>query len=284
MSENFKRYCYDILPCLKVHSTFGYTEKRLKHYHYDTNFIIDYFKKNSGSIVIQGSIYKLSEGDVIILNPDQLHLCQIDENKQGERISIHIGKEILDGFECDANEFFRVFYGHGNIIPCALVKKMGIDSVIEKITEFSQKNDKSSAVLARCKTLELVSLIEKAMEAYRPIQEDCVENTKLQDILYYINHNYREDITLATVSEKFYYSKYHICMLFKTRIGMSVTDYITLRRIHYINDLINKGVPIAQASTMGGFHNYSNFYRLYKKHMNITPLEYKQKIKQEKMV
>lgn len=277
MTKKFKRNIYDILPCLKVTHKSGYVYMGIKQYHYDPDLIIDYFKKARGDIVIQGGVYKLCDGDIVVLSPDKLHFCQLEEEQQGERITLHINKGLLYGFDCNADEFFKVFYGNRNIIPAGIVKEFGLDVIIENIVELAQSENNNIKILARCKAIELVNVIDKATKVYESKQYDSIENPRLKEILYYINHNFTEDITLTSISEKFFYSKYHICMLFKKYIGISLTDYVIIRRIHYVNDLISKGTPIAQASVMAGFNNYSNFYRLYKKHMKITPLEYKQK-------
>jgi AraC-like DNA-binding protein len=55
-------------------------------------------------------------------------------------------------------------------------------------------------------------------------------------------------------------------------------DYLALRRIHLVNDLIRRGDPITEACFTAGFKNYSNFFRLYKKHTGLTPQEFKNSI------
>ena len=45
-----------------------------------------------------------------------------------------------------------------------------------------------------------------------------------------------------------------------------------------VNDLIRRGDPVTDACFASGFKNYSNFFRLYKKHTGMTPQEFKNSI------
>ena len=44
------------------------------------------------------------------------------------------------------------------------------------------------------------------------------------------------------------------------------------------NNALSDHVSLETAAYSVGFTNYSNFYRLYKKYMGLTPLEFKQQM------
>ena len=89
---------------------------------------------------------------------------------------------------------------------------------------------------------------------------------------------YDDDLSLSEIADRFYHSKYHVCHLFREQVGVTLGDYLVLRRIHLVNDLIRRGDPVTEACFAAGFKNYSNFFRLYKKHTGMTPLEFKNSI------
>jgi len=70
----------------------------------------------------------------------------------------------------------------------------------------------------------------------------------------------------------------YLSHLFKDRVGMSLWNYVILRRLHRFNDLLQNGCSIEQACYEVGFQNYANFFRLYKKHMGLTPTQYKKQL------
>ena len=93
----------------------------------------------------------------------------------------------------------------------------------------------------------------------------------------YIKENLSEELSCKKVAEYVYLSESRFSHLFKKHVGVSLWNYVIYKRLNYFNDLICQDYSINEACLMSGFQNYSNFFRLYKKHMNITPSEFKQK-------
>ena len=49
-------------------------------YHHSINLIFIFFIRGKGNINIEGASYEFNEGDVIMLNPSEFFLCNIDNN------------------------------------------------------------------------------------------------------------------------------------------------------------------------------------------------------------
>ncbi len=72
--------------------------------------------------------------------------------------------------------------------------------------------------------------------------------------------------------------KSYMSHLFKEHVGIPIWSYVIFRRISFFNGLVRDGIAIDEASRTAGFNHYSNFFILYKKHMGITPMEYKRQL------
>ncbi len=282
MRENLQRICYDDHPFCRVHHTMGYADGSvwIRQFHYDTDLIVDYFPRGRGELRIEGRVYPFSAGDMILLNPSELHLCTITEDEPFERITLHISEQILDGFDCDRRTFFAAFYererGVGNLLRAEHLQRAGMDHLMDAILSYAKGSEAAAPILLRCKAIELLAAINETIDRQAPSESSPpIENELILEILQYLNTHYREEISLSDVAASVYHSKYHVCHLFKEYIGISMHDYITLRRIHLVNDRIRRGHAIADACYSAGFHNYSNFFRLYKKHMGMTPHQFK---------
>ena len=97
------------------------------------------------------------------------------------------------------------------------------------------------------------------------------------DSSYRIHHVYGlciGDIDCEIIAKVFRQSKYHISRKFKEITGVSLWEYVIKRRLLHFNDLIRKNHTIENACFESGFNNYSNFFRLYKKHFGISPTEF----------
>ena len=282
MQENFTRLCYDGDPACRVHHTVGRAEDYalMSQFHYDTAINLLLFLRGNGEIRIEGRLYTFGEGDMIILSPSELHRSTIADDVVFERISLHISENILNGFGVDGSSVFTAFYerprGVGNIIRADRLREIGGDVLMKDVLSYASGSGSSDPILLRCKTIELLSVINEALDLIEPTDEmPGIENELVLEILQYLNTHYCEDISLSDVANRFYHSKYHICHLFREQVGVTVHDYLVLRRIRLVNDLICQGIPASEACYKAGFGNYSNFFRLYKKHTGMTPAQYK---------
>ncbi len=285
MQKSLQRNCYDENPTCRVHHTMGYADGSvwIRQFHYDTDLVIDYFPQGHGEIRIEGRLYSFSAGDVILLSPTELHLCTIAEDTPFERITLHISEEILDALGGSRKDFFSAFYGRergvGNHLCAEHAKLRGIDRLLFDILTYAKGERSADSVLLRCKTIELLAILGELVDEQAPSDESPrIENGLVLEILQYLNAHYCEPISLSDVAAAFYHSKYHICHLFREHVGLSIHDYVALRRIHLVNDKIRKGNSIADACYSAGFHNYSNFFRLYKKYTGFSPQQFKQSL------
>ena len=57
-----------------------------------------------------------------------------------------------------------------------------------------------------------------------------ISNPKVNDVIFYINQNLCENLTLDTLSARFYISKYYLTRLFKQYTGLTLHQYILRKR------------------------------------------------------
>lgn len=290
MSKALQRHCYDEIPACRVHHTSGYADGSvwIRQFHYDTDLVIDYFPQGRGEIRIEGRRYSFSAGDLILLSPSELHLCTIAEDTPFERITIHVSEELLYPFGTDHRDFFSAFYGRergvGNLLRAERIKEYRLDRLLSEILSCAKGEHPTDTVLLRCKTIELLAAMGELVDEQAPSDESPrIENALILEILQYLNAHYCEPLSLSDVAADFYHSKYHVCHLFREHVGISIHDYVTIRRIHLVNDKIRKGHSVADACYSAGFHNYSNFFRLYKKHTGLTPQQFKQSLSEKQV-
>lgn len=286
MDGNYKKECYDSNPHFKIHYTHGVlgTDSTLKFLHYDKDLIIEYYRKGEATIHIEGNLYNINEGDVVFLNPDELHVSTKKDNCYMEKIVLHISESLLERFGGDRTVFFDTIAkkqkGMGNLIPADMVQQLGINEKLNQCLSYAQQNTLEAQVLLGCKIIELLAQLSKLVESSANTNlYPTSSNQAVNQMIDYINRHYTEDITLDILAKKFHFSKYYISHLFKDYVGVSPYDYLIIRRLYICNDLIRGKHTIREACFLVGFHNYSNFYRLYKKHLKITPQQFKEQIK-----
>lgn len=250
-----------------------------KYMHYDSSLTLTYFVSCKGKIKIEGNSFEINDGDIVIMNPQQVHSLSVEDGSLYERYSIYLDEEIFAAFPFESKQLFDAFYKAGaNLIPEKAVSQNGLDKIIEQIFSLAATQDNTSKILITCRIAELLFALNNAVVPISEAEQYVSENPTVKKVLHYINEHFKEDVSLESIAERFYLSKYRLEHIFKESVGVSLWEYVIIRRLIYVNILIKEKLGISEAAYEAGFCNYSNFYRLYKKHMNMTPQQYKKQL------
>lgn len=283
MNSNYKKILYDHRQGFSLHHTVGPEAgaSTLDYLHCNIRNMLIWFIRGTGSIKVEGRHYEIQEGDIILLSPHELYHCSVDSEAYHERIVLYIDESILDSFPYDIEEVFDAFNkrdkGTGNLIPSEIVCRASIDATLTSLLKLFQAPTPTSKLLSLCKVLELLIQL-KEVAAPSEQKQLSHDSSLIDEILVYINQHYKDDINITEIAEKFGIHKSYLSHLFTQNVGMSLWNYVILRRINAFNDLLRKGLSIEEASYQVGFQNYSNFFRLYKKHTGMTPMQFKKQL------
>ena len=252
----------------------------LTTYHASSKLIFCYYAKCGGEIIIDGSKHKISDGDLFIMKPSEFFRHIIDNNSFHERIALSTTVQILKNFPPDYSDVLLPFYdrknGTKNCIPCEIVKAEGLSDMFHELLTLSKSETNSDKLLSLAKVIQILSTISKIIANNFPrTTNNSVGNAMVNDIMKYLNANYTKDISITDVTKNFNMDRSYLSKIFKEQTGMSMWEYVILRRIYLFNYLITDNVSLEETAYKVGFKNYSNFYRLYKKYMQITPIEFK---------
>ena len=103
-------------------------------------------------------------------------------------------------------------------------------------------------------------------------------DTLIDNINLFIKANYREDLTLNQVADKFYISPNYLSQLFKKRNNISFVDYIQKLRIEEAKrHLKTTNMKVRDIARKVGYNNSSYFINVFKKNVGLTPSEYRKK-------
>ena len=283
MNSNYKKIIYEHRQGFSLHHTVGPEAgaSTLDYLHCNFRNMLIWFIRGTGSIKVEGKHYDIREGDIVLLSPNELYHCTVDSNSYHERIVLYVDESILDGFPCDTDGIFDAFTkrekGSGNLIAAQSVRAVNADKTLTSLLMLFQAPTTTGKLLSLCKVIELLIQLK---EVTVPSDQDPVthDSTLIDNILVYINQHYKEDINVSGISEVFNIHKSYLSHIFTRRVGMSLWNYVILRRLHAFNDLLRKGLSIEEAAYQVGFQNYSNFFRLYKKHTGMTPMQFKKQL------
>jgi two-component system response regulator YesN len=92
----------------------------------------------------------------------------------------------------------------------------------------------------------------------------------------YIAKNFKENITLDSVSKNIFVSPYYLSHLFRDELGITFSDYVNSKRIEEAKRLLGeKYYDTETLCEMVGFNNTNYFIKIFKKYTGATPSKYK---------
>ncbi|WP_372663215.1 response regulator [Cohnella sp.] len=190
---------------------------------------------------------------------------------------------VLQAYEKLA-EFLDTVYPEG--IDMAMSDKIK-DDFVQLLQEFMTENqdtyihsDPSPAVGAEGKNnpLRFLSLIyAEAIEKIEGLRKGKTRLV-LSEVVSYIDRHYADPISLETIAQLIFVSKEHLSRAFKLTTGENITDYIIRKRMDKAKELLSiPDMSIKHAAQMAGYPELAYFHRVFKKHVGVTPGEYKSK-------
>lgn len=101
----------------------------------------------------------------------------------------------------------------------------------------------------------------------------------VQNILAYIDENYKNKIMLADLAEELHYSERYISQKFQKVVGTTVIEYLNRYRIQKALAFIReKTVPLSEIGWEVGIGEYKYFNHVFKKYIGYSAKEYQQSL------
>lgn len=252
------------------------------HYH-DFDKIIVFWSGNV-NYMIEGKSYLLQPGDIILVNRNDIHRPTIDFSLPYERSIFYISPDFLEEYKSEEYDphfcFVRAAEEKSYCIRVPELLHTQLGQTLLRLLESRTKEAYGSRLHTEILFLEFLIFLNRVSrkeEGNKNIRPAAVYNQKVEDLLSYINGHLFEPITIETLSEKFYISKYHMMRLFKNETGYTIHQYITQKRILLAKEKLLNGVPVTRAGLECGFQDYSTFLRAFQNYMKKTPTEFLEK-------
>ena len=106
-------------------------------------------------------------------------------------------------------------------------------------------------------------------------QQEGLAHSLPGGIIEFINRDPAAVTGVDVLEEKFGYSRSYLNRTFRQSTGVSIWEYVILKRLTCARAAIRAGTPAAIAARDVGYSDYSSFYRQYRKRFGCTPEEEK---------
>lgn len=246
---------------------FYYQLDSVAHSHEDIELL--YVLYGSVELSAEGKLYSLAPGDILVINPYELHYSSLSAELLVCRFMISyqtmckLLKKDKVSFSCGPGDKGKSAYGR-------------LKTIIERILAQSVSEDSPELSLVALNYQLAEEMAAGFLVADGGEEKEHSEDHRMEAIMEYIRANYREPITLMSLSEAVYLSNAYLSKYIKKQFNMNYKDLLNSVRLnHAIEDLTHSGEPIMKIAMDNGFASASAFNRIFKNTFGVMPSEYR---------
>ncbi len=236
-----------------------------RHFHpfYEFYFLC----KGKVDYLVDGSIYSVREGDVVVIPPNTLHKSIALNNSARKRILLYLNQNCLGG------EFlkYQAFLSSGVF---HLGSNDGVKTILMcLLSEF--ENEKSELMIK-----SLLHVFLTLLTRCQDVEREDVKNTRVNDaiqkVINYIHNEYSANITLSSAAAFSFMNEAYLSRVFKKQTGFTFSEYLNKHRIQMsIKLLENTSKNISEIAAEVGFNSLNHFCKTFKNHIGCSPLNYR---------
>ena len=232
--------------------------------------------------VVEGVTYFLQPWDVLLVQHSLIHKPIIDPAEPYERVVVWLDRTWLSersdsGERLDAC-FDTVRERGFHLLRTDGARRLEYMRTIQRLEEALHSKEFGAERLADTLCQQLLIDVNRDVLASRTAAEapDSYRvDPKMEEILQYIVHHLDEDLSVDSLSKRFYLSRYYLMHRFKAVTGFTVHQYISQKRLLLAGELIRQGVPVMKAAEQAGFAEYSTFLRAFQNTFHMSPREFR---------
>lgn len=235
------------------------------HKHYEIYFLT----KGTRRLLFANSLYSVDAPAIVIIPPHRLHAT---EGGPFERYNVDASEEALDPFQLDIIEDKQLRL----LKPTEKQAQMLIE-LLDEIRQLDPLIKHNNIAFNTLFSYYLYSIgkLEEDTDNIVEHKADFVPSLVL-NIISYLKENYKDTITLDSISQKFSVSKPTLIYNFNKYLHSSPVDYlINIRIQHAKAALTNTDHTLSKIAESCGFSNANYLSLMFKRRVGMSPSNYR---------
>lgn len=264
------------IPQLPVRSHTGVYQNDSQcnlHMHEDIELL--YVKNGPFYCTVDDRTYEMAEGDTVFIN------SRIPHETSGKRgTSVILVQFKPERFtEAGDSRIIRYSISHaaGQESRIAVLHDPELGQAVVDVNREGFSELEANSFFVRSAIYRILGILYRNHHIVNPeALLSSRDAQRLMPALRYINENYPEDITLASISAQIGFEESYTCRLFRSAIGTTFTEYLNFVRIYQAERLLtHTDKSILEIACEVGFSSSSYFTRVFRRFKYCSPGVYR---------
>lgn len=225
---------------------------------------------------MNGSVYLVQKGDLMIVHPNDLHSTASSEVPEFERVLVNVSPDFLAIDQPRTTELLTS--RPSGLIRFSMREQARVERLLLQMLAECDEQQLDYDLCVRASLLELLVCIRRAEQQMRktPQTSNHPMHQKISEIAAYIHTHYPESITLDSVAKTFFISPSYLSRVFLKLTGFHFREYVQVVRIREAEKRLKTTKDKVQIiAEQVGFEHIAHFNRVFKKQTGFSPLRYR---------
>lgn len=251
--------------------------------HHHDFYEVYYLVSGDVTYVIEGKLTRIMPGDLLLVSPRELHKVIIGSDQAPyERYVLWLRQPYVQSLSTPQTDLEAGLNpslpGYSNLIRLSPEQQLVIRNLMESMFQEYDSQSYGSDRMRDALMTQILVQINRLAQLHADEPDPFVHSSPMvSNVVDYVNHHYREKLSLDILAEQFYVSKYHLSHEFQKHMGTGIYQYIQKKRLQIARQLLSKGEPPTAVSGLCGFGDYAGFYRAFTAEYGTAPRDYARK-------
>lgn len=255
-------------------------DKPENHKLHINNYVEIYiFVSGNHNYIVEKSLYELKRGDIVIINPREVHKALPICETMYERFYFLVDEHTFDAmYQNPLSQILNKPSNASNLISPDEDTREAILGMLYAISNCF-KDGQNDQLRAFSYFMRILDEINQRLGREHSFGGNVTHTPELLGrILTYVAEHTAELQSTTEISSSLGLTPQYLSSYFSKHIGTPLKTYIQAKKIALAKDLLDGGADVTRACYECGFNDCSYFIRVFKKYVGVTPLTYKQKI------
>ena len=244
--------------------------------HYHDSYEVYLQLEGKRYIFYDNVCYTMERGDLAVFPPFVIHYAQSREADYYERYVLNVREETLNTILSTRENHMLLGKLKAGVVRLTEEQTQSLYAHFTRVEEYTGKAGFLAEKLTLSAVLQLLMFVVECKK--ETVQEDKENKIPGQIIraINYVNHNYKEALSLDRIAEEINMSKYHFCRTFKNATGATVAEYLNNVRLTKVHSLlVNSDMSVGEIAGETGFGDTVNLSRNFKKVYGVSPVKFR---------
>lgn len=234
--------------------------------HFHETYSLGVVVEGSGRMRVRGRDVTFTTGDVVLLEPGEVHTGEAAERNGWGYYMFYPGRELMSRLAHGLGVDGEVYFAESRSESPALARALATAGRIA-CTE-------PDLALRESSVLDMLgALIQHAHAGPRPLRVAPVSNLtdQLQAVRAHIEQHCLRSIRIEELAQVGALNAYRLIRAFSAQFGISPYAYLLQHRVRVAQEHLADGVPVGRVALDTGFSDQSHFTRTFRRIVGVTP-------------